>query len=181
MGYLYLLLVRRGVEKFLYENNEPLYTVNTLSAFCCTRSDSMCKRHKTAECPSVRLSVCLSHRSTTAAVGVLLRSGADPQQISIHSCAIDICCGPRKFWSDCKERSCCSYNIQCLDITNALESISSSPLSRSRRGPSRRCTAMSTRAYSKEFFGVHNFSGVLPSLPLPSPPLRSRSLRSRAP
>ena len=32
-----------------------------------------------------------------------LRSGAGPQQISTDSCCRRAACGPRKFWSDCKE------------------------------------------------------------------------------
>jgi len=56
------------------------------------------KRHKTVQCPSVRL----SSRATTAAA-----AGGFPaelgQQISVDSWCCRTTCGPRIFWSDCKE------------------------------------------------------------------------------
>ena len=58
------------------------------------------KRHKTAEFPSV----CLSRRSSAAAApGGFAAEVGRGQQISIDGCCCRATCGPRKFWSDCKE------------------------------------------------------------------------------
>ena len=56
----------------------------------------------TCACPSICPSVCLSRRSTTAAAGLLLRSGPRPQQISTDSCCCRATCRPRNFWSGYK-------------------------------------------------------------------------------
>ena len=69
-------------------------------------SHSMRSRvYVTVRCPSVRPSLCLSRRSTAAAAagGFAAEVGRRGQQISIDSCCCRATCGPRKFWSDCKE------------------------------------------------------------------------------
>ena len=65
----------------------------------------------TCACPSICPSVCLSRRSTTAAAGLLLRSGPRPQQISTDSCCCRATCRPRNFWSGYKgvQHTCILY------------------------------------------------------------------------
>jgi len=69
------------------------------------------KRHKTVECPSVRPSVCVSpvDRQQLRWVG----RGRE-QQISIDSSCCCATCGPRKFWSDCKEVQHMDLLVVCL-------------------------------------------------------------------
>ena len=81
------------------------------------------KHHKMAECPSVRPSVRLSVpsiNSSSVGGGFAAEVWRTPQQISIHSCCCRATCGPRKFWSDCKEvrhiSSICSFNTFPLFI-----------------------------------------------------------------
>jgi len=53
---------------------------------------------------SVCQSICLSRRLTVAAAtGGFAADVGRRQQISIDSCCCRATCGPRKFWSDCKE------------------------------------------------------------------------------
>ena len=55
-------------------------------------------------CSSVRPSVCaIDRQQQRRPAGLLLRSGAGPQQISVDSCCCGATCGPRKFRSECKE------------------------------------------------------------------------------
>ena len=74
--------------------------------------------HKTVECPSVRPSVCpVDRQQQRRPAGLLLRSGAGPQQISVDSPCCRATCGPRKFWSDYNEVQhtcllCCGSTIQ---------------------------------------------------------------------
>ena len=62
------------------------------------------KRRVTVECPSVRLSVRLSHRSTAAAAaGGFAAELGRGHQISIDGCCRRVARGPRKFRPDGKE------------------------------------------------------------------------------
>ena len=58
------------------------------------------KRRKTTKFPSVFLSVCpIDQQQQRRPAGLLLRSGAVPQQTSIDSCCCRALCWPHKFWS----------------------------------------------------------------------------------
>jgi len=58
------------------------------------------KRHKTVECPSVRLSVPSIDRSSDWRFAAEVGRG---QQISIDGCCCRTTWELRKFWSDCRE------------------------------------------------------------------------------
>jgi len=61
-------------------------------------------RHSVIKRSSVRPSVCLSSQSTAvAAAGGFAAVVGRLQRISVDSCCYRATCGPRKFWSDCKE------------------------------------------------------------------------------
>ena len=73
------------------------------------------KRRKTVECPSARLSVCLSRRSAAAAAaGGFAAAVGRAQQISIDSCCSRAICGLRNFWSDRKEARPYYFGFICF-------------------------------------------------------------------
>ena len=78
------------------------------------------EHHNKVQClsvrPSVYLSVCLSRRSTAAAAagGFAAELRRGPAADIDRSRCRRTTCGPRKFWSDCKEvQRSCLFAVSC--------------------------------------------------------------------
>ena len=85
-----------------------------------------CSRHTKGEVQTVtQSSVCpVDRQATAAAAGGFAAGVGRGQQLSINSCCCHATCGPRKFWSDCKEmQHTCSICI----VTNLMSYFSRLP------------------------------------------------------